>query len=339
MKAFKYLVTIALLMTFGFLSSFTQNAEADDFSMRLTTDTPDVMPQGMAAVWFGEEVEKRLPGAEVKIFNASSLYNNADSLEAMHAGTLEACWATLSKISGIIKQGLCLRTPTLFSSYEQVQKIPETGIGEAIAAAAEDKGFIVLGWGNVSPYIGVGARERILITDDWKGKKVRIYEKDTQMVMVKMLGGNPIVMPWGEFVPSVQSGVVDAGFTSLGSWGPVKETLPYFTSIGLIPDYYVFMVAKRWWDKLPSETREVVAAVAKEAGRKQMAMQFEKDQADLRKFKAADPSQPGFHLLAGEQLEVYKKIWLKPVGEVIEKKIGKDGKPLLELAEKLSKEL
>ena len=60
---------------------------------------------------------------------------------------------------------------------------------------------------------------------------------------------------------------MDAGFTSLGSWGPVKETLPYFTSIGLIPDYYVFMVAKRWWEKLPEETRQVVAEVAREAGR------------------------------------------------------------------------
>ena len=58
MKTCMYLVAIALLMTLGFFAGFTQDAAADDFSMRLTTDTPDVMPQGMAAVWFGEEVEK-----------------------------------------------------------------------------------------------------------------------------------------------------------------------------------------------------------------------------------------------------------------------------------------
>ena len=177
MRAWKFFLTIAITITVGFFWISGPAGAADNFSMRLTTDTPDVMPQGQAAVWFGEEVQKRLPGSEVKIFNASSLYNNSDSLEAMHSGTLEACWATLSKVSGVLKQGLCLRMPTMFSRYEQVQKLPETEIGQAIAAAAEKKGFVVLAWGNVSPYIGVGARSRVLNIDDWKGKKVRIYEK------------------------------------------------------------------------------------------------------------------------------------------------------------------
>jgi TRAP-type C4-dicarboxylate transport system substrate-binding protein len=58
--------------------------------MRVTTDTPDVMPQGVTATWFGQEVQKRIPGSQVKIYNDSSLMNNPDSMEAMHSGTLEA---------------------------------------------------------------------------------------------------------------------------------------------------------------------------------------------------------------------------------------------------------
>ncbi len=330
---------LAMVLIPTIIALVSGSAFGGALSMRLTTDTPETMPQGRAASWFGEEVAKAIPGSEVKVFNASSLYNNPDSLEAMHSGTLEACWATLSKISGIIPHGLCLRMPSLFSSYEQVQKIPQTEIGAFVTRAAEKKGFVLLSWGNLSPYIGVGSRARIFKPEDWSGKKVRVYEKYTQIEMVKTMGGNPVVMPWGEFVPSAQSGVVDAGFTSLSSWGKVKETLPYFTSIGMVPDYYVFLVAKRWWEKLDAKTRETVARIATEAARKQMAWQYEKDQEDTEKLGTKDPAQPGFYLLTPDQLAPYKEKWIKPIRQIIEKKIGKDGPEALDLAIKLSKEL
>jgi len=321
------------------ITIFSGMAVGASFSMRLTTDTPETMPQGRAASWFAEELMKKMPGSEVKVFNASSLYNNADSLEAMHAGTLESCWATLSKISGIIPNGLCLRMPSLFSRYEQIQKIPQTEIGAFISDAAEEKGFVLLSWGNLSPFIGIGSRERIYKPADWEGKKVRVYEKHTQLEMVRTLGGNPVVMPWGEFVPSAQSGVVDAGFTSLSSWGKVKETLPYFTSIGMIPDYYIFLVARKWWDGLDPATQKAVRQAAEAAASKQMQWQFEKDQADIEALGTDDPSAPGFYLLSDEDLAPYKETWIEPIRKIIEKKIGKQGPEALDMSIRISKEL
>jgi len=212
-----------------------------------------------------QELQKRIPGSQVKVYNASSLYNNPDSLEAMHSGTLEACWASMSKISGILPQGLAGRLPALFSTYEQALAIPQTALGKYIEKGAIAKGFVWLGWGVLSPYSGVGAKERILKIEDWKGKKVRCYDKITQVIEVKLAGGAPTVMPWGDFVPAVQSGVVDAGFTSLSSWGPVKETVPFFTCIGIVPDYYPFLVAQRWWKSLSPATQNVIQEVASQA--------------------------------------------------------------------------
>lgn len=339
MRRPKRIKILAMVFAVALVSLTSGAAFGGTLTMRLTTDTPETMPQGRAASWFGEEIMKALPGSEVKVFNASSLYNNTDSLEAMHSGTLEACWATLSKISGILPQGLCLRMPSLFGSYEQVQKIPQTEIGSFITKAADKKGFVLLSWGNLSPYIGVGSRERIFKPADWQGKKVRVYEKYTQLAMVKIMGGNPIVMPWGEFVPSAQSGVVDAGFTSLSSWGKVKETLPYFTSIGMVPDYYVFLVAKRWWNNLDSKMRDTVQKVAVAAAKRQMVWQFEKDQIDTQKLGTKDPATPGFYLLSDAQLAPYKEKWIEPIRKIIEGKIGKDGPEALDMAIRISKEL
>ena len=143
MEKQKWIRILAITFAVVWATLVSGTGFAGSLSMRVTTDTPETMPQGRAAGWFGDEVMKIIPGSQVKIFNASSLYNNADSLEAMHSGTLEACWATLSKISGILPHGLCLRMPSLFSSYEQVQKIPQTEIGYFITQAAEKKGIII----------------------------------------------------------------------------------------------------------------------------------------------------------------------------------------------------
>jgi len=333
-----FFVVVSFLAFLFFMP--TSSFSADGLNMRLTTDTPDTMPQGEMATWFGEEVMRRLPGSAVKVFNASSLYNNTDSLEAMHAGTLEACWASLSKISAVLPQGLCLRLPTLFSSYDDAKAIPTTAVAEYIEKSAEERGYICLGWGILSPYMGVGAREgRILMVEDWKGKKIRCYDKVAQVLMVEIAGGSPVAMPWGEFVPSAQSGVVDAGFTSLSSWSKVKEVLPYFSCVGIVPDYYIFLVAKRWWNGLPETTRKVVAEVADEACAKQREMQFKSDMKLLDELAAKKTSDPGVYVLSGDELTPYRKIWIDKLRARIIEKIGKGGKEALDLAVSVSEQL
>jgi len=308
-------------------------------NMRITTDTPDVMPQGVAATWFGEELARRIPGSEVKVFNASSLYNNADSLEAMKAGTLEACWATTSKISGIIPEVLSIRMPALFSNYAQALLIPKTDLGEYLENAAAEQGFVWLNWGVLSPYIGVGAKDRILKTADWQGRKVRCYEKALQTLQTELVGASPIVMPWGEFVPSVQSGVVDAGYTSLSSWGPVKETVPYFTCFGIVPDYYAFLVAEEWWNGLSPVTQKVVAEVLAEACDMQQKSQYSSDMKKLAELATTDPTKPGVYLLAAEELEVYKELWMDKVREKAIETIGGGAEQAIALAIATSEEL
>ena len=308
-------------------------------NMRITTDTPDVMPQGVAATWFGEELAKRLPGSEAKVFNGSSLYNNADSLEAMRAGTLEACWATTSKISGIIPEVLSIRMPALFSNYAQALLIPKTDLGAYLESAAGEQGFVCLNWGVLSPYIGVGAKERILEIEDWQGRKVRCYEKALQTLQTELVGASPIVMPWGEFVPSVQSGVVDAGFTSLSSWGPVKETVPYFTCFGMVPDYYAFLVAEEWWNGLSPATQGVIVDVLAEACDMQQKNQYASDMKKLAELATTDPTKPGVYLLTAEELEPYKDLWMEKVREKAIETIGAGGEQAIALAIATSEEL
>ena len=313
--------------------------KAQPVTIRLTTDTPDVMPQGVAATWFGEELERRIPGSEGKIYNASSLYNNPDSLEAMKAGNLEFCWATASKTAGILPQVLSLRLPALFSTYEQALAIPQTDLGKYLESAAAEKGFVCLGWGILSPYIGIATKERLLTIDDWPGKKVRCYEKALQTLEAELAGASPIVMPWGEFVPSVQSGVVNAGFTSMSSWGPVKETVPYFTCFGLIPDYYLFLAAEKWWNSLSPATREVIQEVVDQACAKQRDLQYESDMAALDELGTKDPSKPGIYVLSAEELEPYLDLWGEKVRDKAIQTIGAGGEEAIELVIATSKEL
>jgi TRAP-type C4-dicarboxylate transport system substrate-binding protein len=332
------LLPVALLLS-GCTSEGSATEGLQPISMRVTTDTPDVMPQGVAATWFGEELAKRIPGSDIKIYNASSLYNNPDSLEAMSSGTLEACWASLSKTTGVIPQGLALRMPALFSTYDQAKMIPNTDLGKYLGNAAAERGFVALGWGLLSPYIGVGCQSRVLTIDDWSGLKLRCYEPQLQTLQASLAGASPVSMAWGEFVPSVQSGVVDAGYTSLSSWGPVKETVPYFTCFGIVPDYYVFLVAEDWWNGLPAGTQEIVRQVAEEACAMQVELQYESDMKQLDEVGTEDPTQVGVYVLSDQELEPYKDLWLEKVRAKAIEAIGEGGEEAIELAIRTAEEL
>ena len=106
---------------------------------------------------------------------------------------------------------------------------------------------------------------------------------------------------------------MDAGFTSLGSWGPVKETVPYFTCVGIVPDYYPF-----WWPRtggIPcrAATQAIVKEVAQQACAKQADMQYDSDMDALKKYGTKDPQKIGVYVLEGKELDPYKKLWMEEV--------------------------
>lgn len=313
--------------------------------MKVTTDTPATQPLGVALNWFAEEIKKQIPGSEVRVFHAGSLYATADSLEAMRAGTLEACWATSGKATGIFPEFSVFGLPMTVTAEKTFMGLMEGKIGSLVMDLSTKKGYAYLGWGTVSPLIGVAAKTRLLKIEDFKGKKVRAFDKVAHPIMMEKVGAAAVSLAWADFPSSIQSGVVDSGFAGLVSWGGVRQTAPYLTLPGFGGsgiNYYFFLVSKPWLEKLPPATQSIIKKVAADACVMEQKLQTKADNDSLSQYQTQDPTKPGAYVMSKAEANVFKALWQEPVAAAIKKEIGARGEEIvknyIDAANELQKE-
>lgn len=104
--------------------------------------------------------------------------------------------------------------------------------------------------------------------EDFKGLKIRSLQSVADAV--KMLGGTPVAMPWGEAVEALGRGVVDAVSTvpfDSGVLGGIYESAKYGSDAGGMGIFSVAVTAfsKQRFESLSPEHRKIIEEVAAEA--------------------------------------------------------------------------
>ena len=119
-----------------------------------------------------------------------------------------------------------------------------------------------------SPWPGQGFYTRFPVTqtDDFKGKKLRIYSTATQK-MGEMLGFNATILPFAEIPQAFSTGLIEALFTSPQTGIDIQawDNTTNFTYAGAIYSKNAVVVNLRAWKKLDADSREAVLAAAERA--------------------------------------------------------------------------
>ena len=157
--------------------------------------------------------------------------------------------------------------PALVTSYEQAAKWKTAEVGTLINKVLADKGMLILSW--IWQAGGVASRSRPLINpDDAKGLKVRGGSREFDQ-MLKAAGASVISLPSNEIYAAMQTGAMDAAYTSSTSFISFKleELAKSFTSAQNRSYWFMLeplMVSKKIFDGLPKEQQEVLLSVGAE---------------------------------------------------------------------------
>lgn len=97
---------------------------------------------------------------------------------------------------------------------------------------------------------------------DFSGKKVRVHNTEAAALMSK-LGAVPTPVPFGEIVPALQRGIVDAVMTSVGTangfgFHTVAKHVSLWKIGTVVP--WSFVVNAGTWSKLPDDLKPLVQA-------------------------------------------------------------------------------
>jgi len=276
-------------------------------------------PYPMAAKKFKAEIEEETNGrVKVQLFGGGQLGGERDTIEALQLGTIEAVFVANAPLSAWSKKAMLWDLPFIFRDYDHGVKVLNSDIEQEIVSELENVGITELGvW--ISDDRNVYTKNKAIYkVDDLKGIKIRVMESPVHIDTFNALGAIATPLNFNELYTALQQGVVDGAENSTSSFWISKhgELCKYysFTHHFLMPAH--FLMAKKFFDNLPADIREIVDRLGAEAGKYAGVVARKGWDKDLGSMKEA-----GIHINEVENIAEFRAK-VQPVYDKYEELLG-----------------
>jgi tripartite ATP-independent transporter DctP family solute receptor len=213
--------------------------------LKVAFNQTDRHPQYQAIVEFGKAFNERTDGRyKVEIYPSELLGAQRETVELVQSGTI-----AMSIVAGPLMENLnpdfsIFNLPYVFNSVDHQMSIindPEI-VSDLYESLRGDKIDVVAAFhGGVRNVYN--SKKAINTPEDLAGMKIRVMESDTNVQMMKYMGGTGTPMGQGEVYTAIQSGVLEGGENNELVFNDLKhvEIAPYYsyTQHLMIPDYLI----------------------------------------------------------------------------------------------------
>lgn len=256
-------------------------------TVKVGHDQPETSTHHQAAVKWKELVESRTGGKiKVQIFPASQLGSGTQQVEQVQAGALEVAILPTAWAAPLAPSVQVLDLPFLFPSRAVTYKVVDGGAGAAIMAPLEKVNIKGLAFWE-SGFKQFTGNFAIRTPADYRGTKIRTMPAPVIQEQFKAFGAVPTSIAFAELYSALQQKVVDGQENPIATIAAMRffEVQKHMTRSDHGFLAYVFMVNKAFFDKLPADQRDIVAAAAREARDYQREIIAKAEVAHVETFK------------------------------------------------------
>ena len=307
----------------------TKPAEVKNITIGHTFGETNMLHQGILR--FKELIEEKSGGTiTVTVHGNSALGSDAEMIQQVRLGSLDAQPISLPFVSGEYPQCGIDQLPFLFDSAEKAYAAYDGDLGAAI----EEEVFTKLGITKIGNVMGQGFREftnnvrPITTPDDMKNIKFRTTESKVRIAMFESCGASVITMPLSELFTSLQNGAVDGQENPLSTidsngFFEVQKYLSLSDHI-FVANFMVMNTNK--WNSFTAEEQAMIKECWNEAADYERGLLSDSTETFLNKFRDA-----------GMQInEVDKEAFVKAVEPVWESYISEFGSEWIDMARNAS---
>jgi tripartite ATP-independent transporter DctP family solute receptor len=257
----------ALLLTaVGLLAVAVSPVAARDF--RAADIQEENYPTIQALRFMDKQVAERTGGRHhIQVFHSRQLGEEGQTIDQTRIGAIDLNRVNVAAIGDEAPVLNILLLPFLFRSIDHLYQVTDGPIGDEILAALEPNGFIGL------TFYDSGARsiytrsQPVRTLADLKGLRIRVQQSQQAIRMVKALGAEPIVVPYGQVLTALSTNLVDGAennWPSFVTTGHYKQARFYsLTEHTMGPE--VLVMSLRAWQELSDEDRRIFRAAARES--------------------------------------------------------------------------
>lgn len=192
------------------LAAFSANpALADEpILIKFSHVVADGTPKGQGALLFKQLVEERLAGkVTVEVYPNSSLYGDANELEALQKDEVQLLAPSLAKFEQYTKQLQVFDLPFLFDDIEAVNRFQKRSKGRQLLRSMEDHNIVGLAyWHNGMKQLS--ATRALHSPGDANGLSFRIQPSAVLEAQFRQIGASSQKLPFAEVFNALKSGQV-----------------------------------------------------------------------------------------------------------------------------------
>ncbi len=243
---------------------------ASGITVKLASVAPEHSPWGaalnqMAVDW------ARISNGQVRlqIFHNAIAGEESDVLRKIRISQLQAGVFTSSGMKQIVPEVFSISVPFMIRSEEQLDYVMDRirpDLEEHFRAAR----LHVLAWSRAG-WIHFFSRDPVTYPDDLKVQRLASDPNDLELQQAfKLMGYSPIPMPQPELLTSLNSGLVDAFYTSPLVAGGYQwfALAPYMLDLKVAPFLGAIIISDAAWRRIPNNIKdELMAAARRVAGR------------------------------------------------------------------------
>jgi TRAP-type transport system periplasmic protein len=235
-------------------------AQEKSYVMKLTLPTLND-PTYQFAKNYAAAIERDSAGRiKTEVYGSSQLGSIPRQIEGTQFGAIQCAIIPPDFFVGVDERFEVMAAPGLADSMEHAQRIAaDPAVLKLMLGLGAEKGLHGVGLFMNSPS-SVLAKSPIRHLSDFKGKKIRIFASQFQIVAFDRLGATPMAMTLGDVMPAIQQGAIDGALGGIVVWTPMHfyDAAKYITETGQPTVFAVVEVSNKWYDSLPADLQKIV---------------------------------------------------------------------------------
>ncbi len=246
--------------TFGFLVLFVVGVFAQQYTIKFATIAPEGTSWMNTMKEYDAAVRKESGGRlGFKIYAGGVQGDEKSILRKIRVGQLQSGGFTGVGMGEIAPKVRILDSPFLVQNEEEIDMLYKE-FSKEFEQAFEEGNYVLLGWAEVG-FVHVFTSSPIRKSQDLRGLKMWTWEGDPiAETAFRTLGINPIPLSVIDVMTSLQTGLIDAFYTtpyaSIALQWYVR--VKYMVDVPLADAAGAVLISKKYYDQLPNDLQEIL---------------------------------------------------------------------------------
>jgi len=315
----KPIITLAGLV----LAVASAFAQAEPIVIKFSHVVAEDTPKGKGALLFKRLAEERLPGqVSVEVYPNSSLYGDADELEALREDKVQLLAPSLAKFEQYTKQVQVFDLPFLFDDLDAVNRFQKRAKGRQLLRSMETHNITGLAYWHTG-LKQLSATRPLHRPADAAGLSFRIQPSAVLQAQFDAVGANSQKLPFAQVYSALKASTVQG---AENPWSNIysknmHQVQPYITETNHGVLDYMLVTNTRFWMSMPHKVRFELEAIIDEVTYMVNQEAEQLNQADRERIRQAGTSQ--IIALSDEERQAWREK-MRPVWQQFEPVIGAD---------------